>query len=203
MKFDIEAANWDTAKRIERAKIIANAIEEEIKIESTYNALEFGCGTGLISFNLYSKFKSITLVDTSQGMIDKLKSKIDEFKINNMTACKLDINEQKTYLNKYDIIYTSMVLHHIIDIETTLKSLYDLLNEQGYLCIVDLDEEDGSFHSDEKDFNGHNGFNQKDLSNQLERTGFRDASSKVIYNDVKMIGDKGINYSLFLMKARK
>ena len=86
MSFDNYAKTWDTDKRINRAKIIANEISNSIDINENYSAMEFGCGTGLVSFNLYDKFKSITLIDSSKGMIDILNSKINKYEVNNMIA---------------------------------------------------------------------------------------------------------------------
>ncbi|ETI97577.1 MAG: Methyltransferase type 12, partial [Leuconostoc sp. DORA_2] len=144
MDFDIQSITWDDERRKNRAKLIAQEISKSIHIEKQYTALEFGCGTGLISFCLNDKFEMITLVDTSKGMVDVLNSKINEFEIDNMKAYQIDINESNILPeNSYDVIYTSMALHHIIDTETTIKNLYKLLKSDGYLCIIDLDEEDG------------------------------------------------------------
>lgn len=201
MNFDNEAVNWDNEKRVMRAKVIAEEINKALNIKKPCSAMEFGCGTGLISFNLYDRFDTITLVDTSQGMIDALNLKIKTQKIKNMVAYKLDINEEQKDLEKFDVIYTSMVLHHILDTERTLKSLYSLLKEDGCLCIVDLDEEDGSFHSNYENYDGHNGFNQQELGSMMKHIGFKEVSSKIIYRDIKEIDDKRIDYSLFLMKG--
>ena len=92
MNFDIESITWDDERRKNRAKLIAEEISKSIQIEKQYTALEFGCGTGLISFCLNDKFEIITLVDTSKGMVDVLNSKIETFKINNMKAYQIDIN---------------------------------------------------------------------------------------------------------------
>lgn len=201
MNFDNEAANWDSEKRVIRAKVIAKEISKSLEIKKPCSAMEFGCGTGLISFNLYHKFESLVLVDTSQGMIDALNLKIQDQEIKNMTAYRLDINEERKALGKFDVIYTSMVLHHILDTQTALKNLYSLLKENGCLCIIDLDEEDGSFHSNYENYDGHNGFNQQELGNLLRQIGFKEVSSKIIYRDIKDIDDKKIDYSLFLMKG--
>ena len=75
MSFDDYARTWDTERRINRAKIVADKIADSVDIDRNYSAMEFGCGTGLVSFNLYDKFKRITLIDTSKGMIDILNSK--------------------------------------------------------------------------------------------------------------------------------
>ena len=204
MDFNIEATNWDNEKRVKRAKIIADEIINSIEIEEQYRALEFGCGTGLVSFNLIDKFKHITLLDTSRGMIEALNLKIQNLKVKNMTAFQVDINCDSDILgDNFDVIYTSMALHHIIDISTILKKIFKLLNKNGYLCIVELVEDDGSFHKLEKDFNGHNGFNQNKLKKLLLESGFKNVVTKIFYNDVKVIEGSKINYSLFLMIGRK
>lgn len=204
MDFNIEAVNWDNERRAKRAKIIADEIIKSIPINNQLRALEFGCGTGLVSFNLRDKFEHITLVDTSEGMIETLKRKIQDTKVKNMTAIRSDINtDSKLQHEKFHVIYTSMALHHIIDVKTTLRNLYDLIIDDGYLCIVELVEDDGSFHKSEKDFDGHNGFNQTEFGNMLEDVGFKDAAAKVFYSDVKAIGALKVNYSLFLMVGKK
>lgn len=204
MNFDIQSTTWDDERRKKRAKLIAEEISKSIQIEKQYTALEFGCGTGLISFCLNDKFEMITLVDTSKAMIDVLNSKIEAFQIDNMRAYQIDINENNILLeNSYDVIYTSMALHHIIDIETTIKNLYRLLKKDGYLCIIDLDEEDGSFHKEEKDFNGHNGFNQNDLKNVLLQTGFKAVEANTFYEGKKVVEEMKVKYSLFLMIGEK
>jgi hypothetical protein len=71
------------------------------------------------------------------------------------------------------------------------------------MCIVDLDEEDGSFHKNYPEFHGHNGFNQEDLKNILISCGFKNVESNSFYFDKKIIDGQEIDYSLFLMKARK
>lgn len=203
MSFDNYAKCWDTDKRIDRAKIIANEISNSIGIDENYTAMEFGCGTGLISFNLYDKFKSITLIDSSRGMIDILNSKVQKYQVTNMVTYQVDISNKNSLDMKFDVIYNSMVMHHINDTKAMMKNFYQLLNRDGYLCVVDLDEEDGSFHKDHSTFDGHNGFNQDDLKNILISVGFKDIESNTFFYDEKIIEGEKVNYSLFLMKARK
>jgi 2-polyprenyl-3-methyl-5-hydroxy-6-metoxy-1,4-benzoquinol methylase len=203
MSFDEYAKNWDTEKRINRAKVIAKEIANAIDVERNCSAMEFGCGTGLISFNLHEKFKKITLIDSSKGMIGILNSKINKYKINNMTAKNLDISNENAVDESFDVIYNSMVLHHIHDVRAMVKSFYELLNSNGCLCIVDLNEEDGSFHKNYLEFDGHNGFEQEELKAILAHAGFEDIESNTFYFDEKVVEGKKISYSLFLMKAYK
>lgn len=204
MSFDIDSITWDDERRTKRAKLIAEEINKSIQIEEQYIALEFGCGTGLISFCLNDKLKMITLVDTSKGMIEVLNSKIQKHKIDNMKTYQIDINKNHILQeDSYDIIYTSMALHHIIDTETTIKNLYKLLKKDGYLCIIELDEEDGSFHEEEENFDGHNGFNQNSLKKLLLEIGFKEVKTNTFYNDKKIVREMEVRYSLFLMVGRK
>ncbi len=203
MDFNSEASSWDNHRRAQRANIIAEEISKTVQLKSYYNALEFGCGTGLVSFNLYDKFQHITLVDTSKGMIDVLSKKIQNSSVKNMNAHHVDINKCTPPIGKFDVIYTSMALHHIKDTETTLMNLFNLLNNGGYLCIVELTEDDGTFHKLEKGFNGYNGFNQDYLKNLLANIGFTNISSRVFFNGEKIIAGEEIRYSLFLMVGNK
>ena len=203
MDFNIQAVCWDNEKRTKRAKVIAEQIAHTVELKKYYSALEFGCGTGLISFNLYDKLNDITCIDISKGMIDTLNSKIKQHKVNNMIAYQYDINDARQLIATYDLIYTSMALHHIVDVERALKNLYCLLKKDGYICIVELDEDDGSFHKAEKDFNGHNGFKQSQMREMLKRIGFNKLNSDVFYNDTKIIGEVSVNYSLFMLTGKK
>lgn len=203
MDFTTNAITWDNERRVERAKIISNEIIKKIDIANIDKALEFGCGTGLISFNLCQYLQQIVLVDTSEGMISQLDEKIRKANVQNMITYCLDINKQEVLLREYDLIYMSMVLHHIKDYAQVLSKLIDLLTPNGQLCIIDLNEEDGSFHSEDKDFDGHNGFNQEELSKALLDLGLRDVQSATFYSSKKCIGDKELNYTLFIMIGKK
>ena len=95
-----------------------------------------------------------------------------------------------------------MALHHIIDIKTALHDLYRLLKPNGKLCIIDLNEEDGRFHQSEKDFKGHNGFNQNQLKKVLNTVGYRMVSSYTFYEGQKTISEDNVDYSLFIMVGK-
>lgn len=203
MSFDKKAKDWDDNRRIQRSKVIAEKIIDYVNLQETFTGLEFGCGTGLISLNLYDKLGKITCIDTSSGMIKQLEDKVAEHNLDKITVTQLNINDDHDLKSEYDIIYSSMSLHHVTSLEETLQNFYDLLQDGGQLCIVDLDKEDGSFHSQESNFLGHNGFEQKELSQLLEQVGFNNIMSETFYNDERSIGNRNIEYSLFIMKAQK
>ena len=168
MNFDDEAKDWDIdPKKTERAIVFAKEIIDFIKPDKTLDALEFGCGTGLLSFQLKDYFSTITLADTSEGMIKVLQEKIVEDGVENFKPLHIDSLESDLTLNEYDVIYTLMTLHHIPDINNILMVFNSILKRGGYLCIADLVKEDGSFHAEHDNFDGHNGFDRNELSDIL------------------------------------
>jgi len=203
MNFDDKAQTWDSEDRALRAVAIAGEIEAAITGETYHKALEFGCGTGLVGFNLQHLLRELILVDNSTEMIRLLKNKIQSSAIRNMTAYTLDVMKGDPLPGRYDFVYTSMALHHILDTRKLFRILSDHMEEDGLLCIVDLTEEDGSFHKTESDFTGHNGFDPAVLKTLLEKTGFYDIHFKTFYEGIKKSEEGDIPYSLFLITAKK
>ena len=204
MNFDNQALEWDNdLTKTERAKVVAKEIIDYIKPDNTLTALEFGCGTGLLSFQLKDVFKSITLADNSEGMIKILKDKIVKAGVKNFIPLHIDSLNGELKTNEYDVVYTLMSLHHIPDVKNILMVFNSILKGGGYLCIADLVKEDGSFHSDHDDFDGHNGFDKNELNEILTSNGFNVEYYKICYEIVKTIDDNEKKYPLFLMISKK
>ena len=167
--FNTLAQTWDNEpRRIERATVISKEILKAIPISREQTAMEFGCGTGLLSFCLQPYFRQLTLVDSSEGMISVVREKKLQAGIENMLPLCLDLFKDKMD-QKFDVIYSLLALHHVRDIDGILGKLSEMVNPSGFLCIADLDEEDGSFHG--PGFNGHNGFNRDALNRKLQQMG--------------------------------
>jgi len=78
MSFGAEAKDWDLdPKKTERAIALAQEILRNVQFPPNAKAIEFGCGTGILSIQMKDFFQDITLVDTSAGMIiwNKLTNK--------------------------------------------------------------------------------------------------------------------------------
>ena len=202
--FDERAKDWDSdPRRIERARVVADAIRAAVKLKPGMTALEYGCGTGLLSFFLQPDFSSITLADTSQGMLDVLAGKIKAAGVKNMIPLKLDLASAPLPASRFDITYSLMVLHHIPVFEPVLRHFHTLTVPGGYLCIADLEKEDGSFHEDSPDFDGHNGFDRAMLQSKVEAAGFEDVHFSTVFSVRKQINGAEKAFPLFLMTAQK
>lgn len=201
-EFDLKASKWDNDPiKIERAIAVAEGIKKVIPLTNTMKGFEYGCGTGLLSFALQPFLGSLILADSSEGMLSVLNDKIAESKVQNMSYIKLDLETDELPDQKYDLIYTLMTLHHIADIEKILGKFYDMLGASGYLCIADLYKEDGSFHGN--GFNGHNGFEELELTKLIKNAGFSVVDFSRVFKLYKGEGENKKEYPIFLMIAKK
>jgi ubiquinone/menaquinone biosynthesis C-methylase UbiE len=201
-EFDQKAAQWDAKPvRVERAKAVAASIKAAVPLSPKKTALEYGCGTGLVSFALQSQLGHITLADSSIGMLTVLRDKIAAGNIQNMTPVQVDLITDPLPAERYQLIYTLLTLHHIPDTDKILRAFYDLLDPQGYLCVADLDQEDGTFHADE--FHGHLGFDRDELAAQAAQIGFQNIRFTTAFHMIKDVQGTSKDFPIFLMTAQK
>lgn len=200
-EFDIKASEWDKSDmHRERAWTIAREIIKEIPLNREMNALEFGAGTGLLSFMLKDHLREITLIDNSEGMVKVLNEKLITSKADNLKVVKADLEHEDISPGSFDLIYTLMVLHHVGDVETIIKKFNGLLKPGGHLAIADLYSEDGSFHGE--GFRGHPGFDPVSLSALLGNCGFQGISQRKVYVIDKVISEnRRKTFDVFLMTA--
>lgn len=66
-KFEMIADIYDTPERIRIAEISSNATHEYLADTENKDAIDFGCGTGLVGMNLLNDFKSVLFLDTKHG----------------------------------------------------------------------------------------------------------------------------------------
>jgi ubiquinone/menaquinone biosynthesis C-methylase UbiE len=200
--FDTKARQWDDNPVFqERGLKIAQAIRQAVPLHPQMRALDYGCGTGLLSFPLQDELGAILLADSSGGMLDVVSEKIATQGVTHMTPVKLDLLIDPPPAQRFDLIYTSMTLHHVPDTGRILRIFHDLLQPGGTLCIADLDQEDGSFHGPEVDV--HHGFDRADLSRRAAQAGFADVQFQTVFSIAREHESGTRDYPVFLMTARR
>jgi SAM-dependent methyltransferase len=200
--FDNDAATWDDdPERQERARLVAQCIQTHLLLSPQMTMLEYGCGTGLLSFTLRPYLGRIFLADSSPGMIEVVQRKITASGAVTMTPLLLDLERDPLPRMRVDLICTLMTLHHVDDIGKILKRFHDMLNAPGWLAAADLDPEDGSFHG--PDFHGHRGFERTWLAAQAGQAGFAGVRLETAASVTRKL-EKGVrSYPVFLMTAEK
>ncbi len=206
-KFNREAAQWDeNPQRRAVALEVAKAIIAAIKPEKSMHALEFGCGTGLVTMEIAPLVKTLSAIDTSREMLSVLLEKIKASGLSTIETICADLSSPTDTVGTdktFELIYSSMTLHHIDDTAGVLIRISKLLSPGGMLALADLDLEDGLFHDDPLE-KVHHGFDRRVLAEMLKVAGLQPLSFETIYtfNKTNRSG-KTAAYPAFLLTATK
>ena len=196
--FDEAAKQWDLDdKKVRRARDVAEDILKHLPDTSRMSGAEYGCGTGLLGFGLLPSFEKMTFCDTSAGMLEEVKGKIEAGDHRNCRTVLIDPEKAMDTSEKHDCIFNLMVLHHIPDTEETIRGWAESLNKGGYLCIADLITEDGSFHR--SSFDGHLGFDPEKLGEIFKKNNLVVESITIPHTIVR----EEREYPVFLLVGKK
>ncbi len=199
--FDDEAATWDDDPGHEERQVaVARAIEMAVTLGPRMSAVDVGGGTGRLSILLAERVGSVVVTDPSAGMIQVARERIESAGLGDrLRAVQADLTTDRLD-GSYDVVWSSMALHHVQDLDGLLRSLAGLLVDGGRLAIADLDADpDGAFHADKVDFDGHHGFDRDRLAEQLGHAGFLDVG----FTDVTAILKGDREFGVFLCTATK
>lgn len=196
-RFNNAANTWDKSDvRQLLAEAVFQTIQRHHPLDKSMKVLDFGAGTGLLSFKIAPYVAQVTAVDLSEKMLDELAAK---------NSATIQIKTRMRDILKdplpetFDLIISSMAMHHVPDTRALLTSLYAHLRPGGAIAIADLDQEDGSFHSDGNAGVHHFGFDKSALTALLKETGFTDISFYPAHTIEKVHRD----FDIFLLKATK
>jgi SAM-dependent methyltransferase len=125
------------------------------------------------------------------------------FGLTNAAAIALDLSSDPVPDSRFDLIVSSMALHHIKEPARLLKRFYDLLLPGGCLGIADLDREDGAFHKDNTGV-AHFGFERPQLKRLLEEAGFSKVRDITATTAIRIDKENSRReFSVFLMIAER
>jgi 2-polyprenyl-3-methyl-5-hydroxy-6-metoxy-1,4-benzoquinol methylase len=199
--FDVKAATWDDdPKRIKRAGEIADTIIRDAHPTREMDAMDFGCGSGLITLHLQPLVNSITGVDSSREMLNVLEKKVKERGLANVRTRLYDVEAIESIEGAYHLIVSSMTLHHVANPGALLKRLNGRLHPGGYLGIADIDTEDGTFHPDNTGVK-HFGFDRAELKQLFTEAGFSDLRDTTAATVVRE--EEKRTYTVFLISGKK
>ncbi|KGO34794.1 MAG: class I SAM-dependent methyltransferase [Desulfoprunum sp.] len=202
-RFDTAAAEWDQKqRRVDLAAAIAAGIAA-LPLHQEMEALEYGCGTGLVGLALAPRLGSLIAADSSPGMLATLSDKIAAQGITNVRPLLLDLHS-KDCPQQFDLIFSAMTLHHIDEVELILGKIVEGLKPGGILALADLDSEDGSFHRDNPTGVMHHGFDRAQLTAALRRLGLKSITVDTVHTIMKTDGQgEKQPYPVFLLTAVK
>jgi tRNA (cmo5U34)-methyltransferase len=148
--FDEEAKEFDKTilKLIPHYKEMIDSMISAIPYDSSdsFSVLDLGCGTGNVSLAVKQKYTyaSVSCIDIAENMIEMAKIKLENY--DDIKYYTGDFSKFK-FEGKYDVIVSSLALHHIITDEEKKNfycKIYDLLNPGGFFinsdCVLGSNE---------------------------------------------------------------
>ena len=195
--FAHKSKSWDmSSRRVKNAQSISNSILNNISLNEKMVLMDFGAGTGLLSYFVAPRVDTIVAVDNSPSMLEQFREKSSEF------DCKTEIIQKdlsrETIEREFDGIISSMTMHHLKDTPALFSKFNTMLKRGGFIAIADLDSEDGTFHSDDTGVH-HHGFDRKILENMAKDAGFVNLG----FDTVSTISKPHRDFTVFLMTAVK
>ncbi len=130
-----------TLGKVRRHHKLLDLVVESSEVKDGDIVLDIGCGTGLLSLKFLEKADCLIYsIDSSPEMLGMFKKKIDKFNLSEKIFCKLEDAESLDFEDKkFDIIASTVTLHHVKNKLPVIKKIFELLKPGGRFVLGDID----------------------------------------------------------------
>jgi 2-polyprenyl-3-methyl-5-hydroxy-6-metoxy-1,4-benzoquinol methylase len=112
-----------------RLRVVEEYLLPKRKDGETLEVLDFGCGSGVMSYALAEAGYNVTMTDIDPRPLEYMKENID-FPKNTIWANAYELHDRK-----FDFIIALDVLEHVDDVESEILSLGKMLKKDGELIV--------------------------------------------------------------------
>ncbi len=202
-RFDNLARTWDEEpRRVQLAEAVVKATLSRVPVTPEMEALDYGCGTGLVTLLIAPHVRSVLGADISEGMLSVLRDKIASQSVPNAGTVALDLQRDPPLDRRFGLIVSAMTMHHIKDPAPVIGKLTLMLRPAGWLCIADLDSESGEFHSDKTGVE-HFGFDRNLVKAVFEEGGLESVAMDTAHVIISEVEGAAREFPVFLATGRR
>lgn len=145
-EWDQAAATWDAREDV---RWFAERATETLflrvgpRLEEGWaevRALDFGCGTGLLTEHLAARCREVVAIDPSPDMLGVLREKLERHDLSNVVALEGDLfalSEAPILGQPFDLIVASSVCAFLPDYPAALRQIANLLRPGGFFVQWD------------------------------------------------------------------
>jgi len=98
--------------------------------------LDYGCGTGLTTFQMAADVKQIEAIDISTNMIKVAREKQQKLSIENINFSSKDLFDSSFQPASFDVVCAFNILYFIHDSQEVFEHIYKLLKPEGIFISV-------------------------------------------------------------------
>ncbi len=180
-------------------------------VSGTINILDAGSGFGQYSYYLSKQCHQwqISGIDIKQEQIDDCNNFFEKINRNNQVKFEYADLTKYSKENTYNLILSVDVMEHIEDDIKVFENFYYSLKKNGILLISTPSDIGGSDVHDEHehtfiDEHVRDGYNVNDITNKLEKAGFKNISAKYSYGKPGNISWKiSMKYPITMLNISK
>lgn len=133
----IEKSFVNSKRHAQRNLELVERLFDRLDLHNTIRVLEIGCGVGIVSAHLTNRHTIDVIgidLDSDQIAIAKTYNKESE----HLNFAIADATKLPFFNQKFDMVLSIYVLHHIGNWKNTLKEINRVLKENGYFIFYDL-----------------------------------------------------------------
>jgi SAM-dependent methyltransferase len=140
-----DSFDWDAlADSLELDAAIAMPIVDHVIkswLSSALHVLDVGCGPGVFAVRIAQDEprRSVTAIDSSEPLLDRVRRRAAAAGVGDRVVTLVgDLDHALPNTPKVDLVWASMVLHHVTDTRATLERLRERLAPGGVLVMVEF-----------------------------------------------------------------
>jgi phosphatidylethanolamine/phosphatidyl-N-methylethanolamine N-methyltransferase len=97
--------------------------------------LEVGVGTG-ISLPLYPRRCAVTAIDLSEGMLERARTRVEQYNLHNVRLIQMDATQLKFPDNSFDIVYAPYFISCVPDPLAVTREMRRVCKQSGRLVFL-------------------------------------------------------------------
>jgi len=136
------ANEYDTTLgKVRRHHAMLDLVVSRSGVRDGDKVLDIGCGTGLLSLKFLEQADcSIMAIDSSEKMLGIFREKIEQCHLSHRIHCEECSAEEMAFPpHHFDIVASTVALHHVKEKGPVMLKGYDALKEGGRFVLGDMD----------------------------------------------------------------